>query len=340
MKIISLCKRLSISSIALFLFCTDINHNPVSARQELDVLPVYVGQGSTTIIKNACFTAVYDMGGEIKYIDSVIHELTTSNYPDKQKYIDLMMISHGHYDHISYLERLFKEGFKINKLITNTRTFHKLLLIPGFNQSVKYMQGFNASLDEHTQVIKAQEFTDCRIDLNIEIFWGSTSKSQRLGKKYNRKKGNNDSLVVGIFGDSLKRSLMFLGDANSTAQKKLLRYKYMALDRYNQSILFVGHHGYSNGINHDFLSYLSPSSAVISRSSSKLMLEKDLMILNSFLKPINNTSTSRRYDVLCSPLPRALRYKDHLKASYACPPLKVNSNIFLLSPRFKLNLAD
>ena len=334
----SMKKRIGISSLALFLFYTIVDNLPALGEQALDVLPIYVGHGSTTVIKNRCFTAVYDIGGEKQYFDSVINALTTKKKNDHPKYIDIMLISHGHRDHISYLSGLIENGFLINTLITNDHTLAKLSSIPGFNTSVKHAIGFFATLDKSTETIKARNISDCNIDLTFEIFWGSTMRAQGLGKNYNKKKGNNDSLVVGISGNSLKKPVIFLGDSNSIAQKYLLKYKSSALAAYTDSNLFVGHHGYSNGINSNFLRYISPSAAVISRSTNKPMLKKDLMIINSFLKPVQDKIKTHVHEVLCSPLPRNSRYKQHLKAGLACP-ITLSSDIFILSPNVQLNLS-
>lgn len=334
----SIKKRIGISSLALLLFYTIVDRLPALGEEALDVLPIYVGHGSTTLIKNRCFTAVYDIGGEKQYFDSVINELTTKKKNDHPKYIDIMLISHSHKDHISYLRGLIKKGFLINTLITNDHTLAKLSLIPGFNNSVQQAIGFSATLDKNTETITARNISDCNIDLTFEIFWGTTTRSQELGKKYNKKKGNNDSLVVGIFGNSLKKPILFLGDSNSIAQKYLLKYKSSALADYNNSTLFVGHHGYSNGINTNFLRYISPSAAVISRSTNTPMLKKDLIIINSFLKPVQDKLKTQIYEVLCSPLPRNSRYKQHLKAGLVCP-IRLSSDIFILSPDVQLNLS-
>lgn len=331
-------KRIGIGSLVLLFFYTIVDRLPTLGGEMLDVLPIYVGHGSTTLIKNRCFTAVYDIGGEKQYFDSVINELTAKEQNDHPKYIDIMLISHSHNDHISYLKGLIKKGVLINTLITNDHTLVKLSLIPGFKDSVQQAIGFSATLDKHTETIIARNISDCNIDLTFEIFWGTTMRSQELGKKYNKKKGNNDSLVVGVSGDSLKKPIIFLGDSNAIAQKYLLKHKSVALAGYKHSILFVGHHGYSNGIDSNFLRYMSPSTAVISRSSNKPMLKKDLIVINSFLKPVEDKFKTQMHEVLCSPLPRNSRYKQHLKAALVCP-IRLNSNIFILSPDVQLNLS-
>lgn len=332
-------KRIGISALVLLLFYSVVDILPALGKQEaLDVLPIYVGHGSTTLIKNRCFTAVYDIGGEKQYFDSVINELTTNEKNDYPKHIDIMLISHGHNDHISYLKDLIRKGFLINTLITNNHTLERLSSIPGFKDSVHQTIGFSATLDNNTETIIARNISDCSIDLTFEIFWGTTMKSQGLGKKYNKKKGNNDSLVVGISGNSLKKPIIFLGDSNSIAQKYLLKYKSSSLADYKNPILFIGHHGYSNGINSNLLRYISPSAAVISRSANKPMLEKDLRIINSFLKPVKDKFKTQISKALCSPLPKTARYKQHLRASVVCP-MRVSRNIFLLSPDVKLNLS-
>lgn len=332
-------KGIKVGSLALLFFCTFIYWAHASEKKKLDLLPIYVGHGSTTLLKDSCFTAIYDIGGEPKYFETVIRELTTAKSKIRSRHIDVLIISHEHKDHISYLKGLIKKKFTINTLISNNSTLAKISLIPGFNDSVKHTKGFSATLDTNTVNIRGKDISDCNIDIDFEIFWGSTIKAQGLSEKYNKKKKNNDSLVIGVSGDSLNKSIIFLGDSNSIAQNKIMKHKSLALKKYTNSILFAGHHGYSNGVDYNFLNYITPSAVVISRSANKPMLKKDLDIINFVLKTPENKFKMPLYNALCSPLPRQLRYKKHHKVSKICPA-KLSHNIFTLSPNIQLNLSS
>ena len=87
----------------------------------INLYPIYVGAGSSSVLKNGCSMTIFDAGGKDKSGFKRLQEVYKSsrNKDNKKIEIDRIIISHAHKDHIEYLNKIADNHVSINELIGN-----------------------------------------------------------------------------------------------------------------------------------------------------------------------------------------------------------------------------
>ena len=195
-----------------------------------------VGQGDMSVIKYKDECIVIDTGPSNIYGSTYritdnhikfLHSIGVNN-------IDLLIISHGDYDHIGEAINLVN-NFKVKKVIFNCGEFNELE-----KELIKV-------LDK-----KKIKYYSCIKKLNIDnnkLYFLQT-------KEYENENDNSNVIYTELDG----YKFMFMGDAGVEKEKDIL-------DKYNISdidVLKVGHHGSKTSSDKKFIDEIKPKYSIIS----------------------------------------------------------------------------
>jgi len=209
-----------------------------------------IGQGDAILIKTPKNQTMLIDGGP----NNRVLEKLGKNLPPFQKKINIVILTHPHADHVLGLVEVLRR-YEVELLILNGDELKTEI----------YSEFLKVTKEKNIKVIIAKEgmavhFSD---DLEFDIIspskdsgdlvFGKKSESFGVG-------GNdvNDSSIVGklIFNNF---SVMFMGDATSKIENKLLAYG----NGLKSDILKVGHHGSKYSSSFNFLNAVSPKAAII-----------------------------------------------------------------------------
>lgn len=235
-----------------------------------DAKPAYahfidVGIGDATLVEFPCGTVLIDAGGDKKGPDRLTPYLKSffASRLHLKNTLDLIVITHAHYDHNVNLPAVLK-SFRVRNLLWNGRAkagqskFADLLQqYPGLRHRVLT-----------TDRIPVDGLTDGQIDPvncsgtdpKIRALWGGIKKSPESWKQKDYRDKNNHSITIRI--DYGRASMLFTGDLETRGLQALVRRSPALLD---VGLLKIGHHGFRSGTTRKFVRRVTPEIAVLSR---------------------------------------------------------------------------
>lgn len=209
-----------------------------------------IGQGDAMLITTPKNQTMLIDGGP----NNRVLEKLGKNLPPFQKKINIVILTHPHADHVLGLIEVLRR-YEAGLLILNGTELKTEI----------YSEFLKAAKEKNVKIIIAQEGTAIHFSDNLEfdiispdkdsgdLVFGVKSESFGVG-------GNdvNDSSIVGklMFNNF---SIMFMGDATSKIENKLLAYG----NGLKSNILKVGHHGSKYSSSFNFLNAVSPRAAII-----------------------------------------------------------------------------
>lgn len=245
--------------IILFILILIINLNMKLLIFNPSITFLDVGQGdSTIVILPKGKTILIDTGG--KYMsDYSIVENKTIPYLNSLgiNKIDLLILTHGDYDHIGEAERLIK-NIKVRKTIINKGEVNSL--------EEDITNYGNVSVVKDNYKIDGYNF----MFLNDKIYFDE----------------NQNSIVTYI---NLKnKNILLMGDADKVVEKNII-------DEYNlpkMDILKVGHHGSKTSSDIKFIKKVNPDYSVISVGKNNRYGHPNKEVLNL----LSNTNILKTYE--------------------------------------------
>jgi competence protein ComEC len=227
-------KREHIILILIILFSIFIFNN--IPKSYIDINFIDVGQGDCCYIETTNRKTILIDGGGTENNDYDVGENIVLPYIlDKgKKEIDLVILSHGHDDHIEGLISIAKK-IKINNLMVSKHIV----------ETEKYIELIKILNDKKTNIIYVTEGDSINIDnIILKTIYSGNNTSDI----------NDNSLVVElIYG---KSKALFTGDIGENIEDKL-RVKDI-------DVLKVAHHGASSSCSEMFLEKVQPRISVIS----------------------------------------------------------------------------
>ncbi len=206
-----------------------------------------VGQGDSIFIETPERHQILIDGGPT----SVILEKLAKALPFYDRSIDLIILTHPDYDHLSGLIEVLKRYKVENILWTGVK-----------ENTAEYEEWMRVVGKEKAKIIIARagqliDFVSQSIDDNqpqyIEVLHPFESLENQEAEN-----SNNTSIVTRlVFGET---SFLFTGDSYKSVEKKLIEND-VNLD---SDILKIGHHGSRNSSSEEFIEKISPEIAVIS----------------------------------------------------------------------------
>jgi competence protein ComEC len=217
-------------------------------QKELEVTFFDVGQGDAIFIKTPQNHYILIDGGP----DSVILEKLEKKLPFYNRSIDLVILTHPHYDHISGVVEIL-ERYKV-KNILYTGVIGEGSVFSKWEELVKE----DYRLARAGQRISANDFF-----LNI-LYPAENLKNKEV-------EDLNETSIVSrlVFG---RYSFLFMGDAYKEQEKEITEYKkdcekekgkQCDVFEINSTVLKVGHHGSDSSSLKNFLTAVNPKIAVI-----------------------------------------------------------------------------
>lgn len=242
---------------------------------------INVGQGDATLLEFSKGVVMIDVGGEL-------HSITTSRESfndylskfyarrtDLKKTIDVLIITHNHYDHISLITDLSK-NYTIKRIITSKFKLTKEIKNAAKNEKIKLefmdYKLMDSLMPKGYEVNISGLVTSGSTIPKLTLYSGEISikiKHAVNGINFspsNFSNPNNNSIVSKlIYG---KTSLLFTGDLEVEGMEYLMAKYHNNLSLFDVDFYHVGHHGAENGTSKEFLELMSPKLAVISAGDS------------------------------------------------------------------------
>ncbi len=242
---------------------------------------INVGQGDATLLEFSKGAVMIDVGGELKSINTSrtsFNDYLSKFYTrrtDLKKTIDVLIITHNHYDHISLITDLSK-NYTIKRIITSKFKLTKEIEKAAKNEKIKleFMdyhvmdslmpKGFEINLsglvNAGTTVPKL-----CLYSGEVLIKSPQTINNHKFSPSHFKNPNNNSIVSKLIYG---KTSLLFTGDLEVEGMEYLTAKYHNNLSLFDVDFYHVGHHGAENGTSKEFLDVMSPKLAVISAGDS------------------------------------------------------------------------
>jgi len=209
------------------------------SHQDLRVVFFDVGQGDATLIKTPPGHHILIDGGP----SSMVLEKLGQEMPFWNRNIDLVILTHPHYDHLAGLLEVLQNYQVKNVLwtgvLTSTLAFEKWQELLGDGQ-------FDVHIAQAGQQIHSGQ-----VMLNI-LYPPENMQNQRSSDL-----DDTSTVVKVVFGEN---SFLFTGDLSREAERELLE-KGIDLD---SDVLQVGHHGSRTSTDPEFIEAVLPDLAVIS----------------------------------------------------------------------------
>ncbi|MGN0143702.1 MAG: ComEC/Rec2 family competence protein, partial [Clostridium sp.] len=242
-----------------------------------------VGNADCHFIKLPSGETVLIDTGDVSTREQLVDFLNEQDLKTKKdkKYIDYVVITHGHSDHIGGLEAVL-ENFKVGKIYMPKNAamekWHS-----GLKVSDKVTQAdidmIKYDYDVYNSAVKAAKnaglkFIDPKkgdyIDSNKILQFvqsgkdfGPVGSQDNVGKYWGI--NDNSAIVYLNYGDF---QCLFTGDIEWTAEKDF--WTNNLLDRKEVDILKVPHHGNDTSSTGDFLKYVNASVGIINRSKESI----------------------------------------------------------------------
>lgn len=229
-------------------------------NKNLEVDFLDVGQGDAALIKTPEGQNILIDGGQDK---SVIKRLAKV-MPFYDKQIDIMILTHGHDDHVTGLVDVLKR-YRV-KQILYTGAAHT-----GPNY-LKWLELVNEKKIKMT-IIDRQQTVTLGQNCDLEIIFPLTSFLEKGVENL-----NNTSIAVKlIYGQN---KFLFMGDLEEIAEQDLLS---SGLDL-QADVIKVGHHGSDTSSGQEFINLVEPKYAVISVGADNDFGHPSLRVINRWLR--------------------------------------------------------
>jgi len=215
----------------------------VFTNRNLSVFVLNVGQGDSILIQTSEYKNILiDAGEGSRVIDELGDKINFFNQS-----IDLAIITHPHADHFGgFLEVLQKYPIK-------------QIMLTGV---VSHDPSYQALLDEirslNIPITFPQNDQDLQIGQNayLDIIYPFTGQSL-IGQDVKNK--NNTSIITKLITDN-QSQILLTGDAEHELEREIL----LSGQDIRSPILKLGHHGSRTATSDNFLTAVSPSTAIIS----------------------------------------------------------------------------
>lgn len=239
-------KRYLISSLIIIILLNFIVPILASKRNNLEINFIDVGQGESTLIRVNNKNILIDGGGSLDSDNFDTGEKILFPYLlDRGIYaIDYVIVSHFDADHCQGLDYVMK-----NMKVKNA-------IISGLGQeSNEYNTFIKLAKKQNTKIIYVKKGDIIKIkDAIIEILYPDNEKIVENPK-------NNNAIVCKV--EWRKFSILFTGDIEEKAERKILKMYENNLEKLKSSILKVGHHGSKTSSTKEFIQAVNPKIALI-----------------------------------------------------------------------------
>jgi competence protein ComEC len=217
-------------SIGIYLTYVPLEFNP-------RVIFLDVGQGDAILLIDSSGQKILIDGGGGDY---VVYSLTNYLHP-RDRYIDTVILTHPHEDHLSGLIDVL-ERFEVGEVLYYPACYNSTLY--------KYF----LSLEENFKVVdKGYEYNG--ESFNLKSFYPIEEGREECMEFSNI---NNASIVTRL--ESASGSVLFMGDAEHEVEELLMKnYKKEFLQ---SDVLKAGHHCSRTASSEKFLNFISPKYAI------------------------------------------------------------------------------
>ena len=199
----------------------------------------------------------------------------------KIKKIDYIIISHFDTDHCGGLLYVM-EKIKVNNVIIGKQ-----------NESSDNYEKFKKIVKNkkiNIRVVEMGDILKIEDELYFEVLWPMTNKM------ISENSINNNSLVCKM--NYKKNSILFTGDIEEIAEKKILELYSKNLGILKADILKVGHHGSKTSSSLDFINAINPKYALIGvRKDNKFGHPSNIIINRLENKNVNILRTDQNGEI-------------------------------------------
>lgn len=275
-------------------------------RQGLYIKFINVGDGDSIYIELPNGDDVLIDGGDYTTTEKVIEFLKTQELDEDDGINDIeyMINTHPHSDHTAGVVEVLK-NFKVNNLYYPYDI--KMKYYEGFEGADNLKDGYeincmNYCYQFYSKMLSEAKKQKTKIQDTVSGEYIDEEKILRFvhpNKIYKQNyldkdkseitsldycMFNNDSAVILLNYNKL--NILFAGDIEQEAEYDIIREGLVGFKDIN--ILKVAHHGYSGSSTKEFIDYLGPSMAVITRknyndtSAVRNLMDKDIMILETW----------------------------------------------------------
>lgn len=266
-----------------------LNSESIGNEKYLYIKYLNVGNADCSFIKlPSGETALIDTG-DVSSREKLVNFLNSQNLKEKdgQKYIDYVIITHGHSDHIGGLKAVL-ENFNVGKVylpeVGQMKEWYKDIKedknakqsdidLIEYDYRV-YVEAANAMKDkglEFTNTVKGEYIDENKIMQFVQSdkdFGGVGSPDKNVAEYYGL--NDNSAFVYVNYGDYQG---LFTGDAEWTAEKDF--WVNNLLDNRNVDVLKVPHHGLTTSSTGDFLRYVGASVGIIPRAAGSVVTDSE-----------------------------------------------------------------
>jgi competence protein ComEC len=263
---------------------------PGAAEPQMRAHFFNVGKGDATILEFPCGVVMFDAGGgpDSKLALRADLDQFFATRPDLQRRIDLVILSHGHIDHVRNLDDVL-DRFSVDQVISNGRRDAK-----GIVPLVDRLDSLGAS---HTTVrvgdiptkgkmLALADKLGCygEVPIQLRLFWGGVSGDMPLWSAKSRKDENNSSIALLVnWGET--RTLL-TGDMVHPALKAMMDRSGKLLK--DVDLYHISHHGFPSGTLEEFDNLVRPRIAILSRPGNRAWLVDTLHRYNRIVRRERN----------------------------------------------------